>query len=477
MLSSLALVVIIVIDQFRADELLRAQKNFNPAGIGRLVNKGLFYDDAHHTQFFNMTCPGHTAISTGAAPGLHGIVLNNDWDSESKKKIYCVADSEHKWIDADLDNEDPNIGTSAKRILTSTVGDEAKLIWGDENKVISVSIKDRAAIALGGHTADGAYWYAPKSQKWTTSDAYDHSRHLPQWLLDFNKARPNKVKFQEDEYESSGQSIRDLTDVVLASAKAEKLGRHPHADLLFVSYSTHDYVAHHTGDNSEALKVTLKSEDENIARMLTSLEHSLGGKKLLVVLTGDHGAGVDIDSIQKKYSISGGKQDDRAVLARVNKCLGGGVQVVQNINLNFYLAPETKDKLGARQKVKECVVKETGVWSAFTRDEILSNQVPNTPWLKNLTSSYNPGRGSDVIGILKPYWNSHGGEPIGHETPYDYDSWVPLVVWWQGIPHKEIHRRVEITSIAPTLARILKTRRPNGATSDYLTEVLDFAGH
>src|SRR5476651_2554971 len=124
MISSLALVVVIVIDQFRTDELLRAQSHLNPAGIGLLVNQGIFYDDAHHNQFFNMTCPGHTAISTGAMPGLHGIMLNDDWDSKTGEEIYCVSDQEHKWVDADLDNKNPNIGTSAKRILVSTLGDE-----------------------------------------------------------------------------------------------------------------------------------------------------------------------------------------------------------------------------------------------------------------------------------------------------------------------------------------------------------------
>src|SRR5687767_3997033 len=100
MLSSVALVVVIVIDQLRTDFLLRNQQTLNPAGIGLVVNKGVFYDDAHHNQFLNMTCPGHVAISTGAQPGLHGILSNEDWDAKARRQVYCMADPDHQWIEA-----------------------------------------------------------------------------------------------------------------------------------------------------------------------------------------------------------------------------------------------------------------------------------------------------------------------------------------------------------------------------------------
>jgi predicted AlkP superfamily pyrophosphatase or phosphodiesterase len=74
MLSAFALVVVIVIDQFRTDEYLRLQNQLSPNGIVRLIDQGIFYDDAHHTQFFNMTCPGHVAISTGFRRGLNPVL-------------------------------------------------------------------------------------------------------------------------------------------------------------------------------------------------------------------------------------------------------------------------------------------------------------------------------------------------------------------------------------------------------------------
>jgi hypothetical protein len=152
----------------------------------------------------------------------------------------------------------------------------------------------------------------------------------------------------------------------------------------------------------------------------------------------------------------------------------GDKPVASVSSTSFFLSDSIKDKKEARVKTKECLNAATDpIWQAFTREEILSNQVPQTPWLKNLVPSYNPARGADVIGVLKPYWNSTDAVAVNHETPYDYDSWVPLAIWYDGIKKRQVHRRVDTLSLAPTLARILETRRPSGAMAEYLTEVLD----
>lgn len=483
MISTFALVVIIVIDQFRTDELLRHQ-HLNPAGIGRLVKDGIFYDDAHHLQFFNMTCPGHAAISTGALPGLHGIMFNDLWDPKAQKFVYCVSDYDHHWIDAAAD-EDPNNGTSAKRILTSTLGDEVKALWPDESKVVSVAVKDRAAIALGGHHIDGAFWYAAKSHKWTSSDYYYPSKKLPSWLTEFNKRGIGQKFATEELYATSTDAISDTTDVAIAAFEGENLGRHKTPDLLWISYSTHDYVGHIFGDDSTELKTALTAEDDGIARLTEDIRKKLGGKKFAVILTADHGAGVD--AVQaRKWGVPAGKMNGSQNQKKINECLAkddianGSHQAAALNETGLFLTSAVSDvperRAYAREKAKDCILsQEEGAWYAFTRDEILSNRIPQAPWLKNLESSYNPERGPDVVSVLKPYWNSYDNRIVNHETSYDYDSWVPLAIWWNGIHAKKIHRRVSVTSLAPTLARLLETRRPSGASDEYLTEVLDSA--
>ncbi len=479
MLSTLALVVVIVIDQYRTDQLLRIQQSLNPAGIGKMVKQGIFYDDAHHTQFFNMTCPGHVSISTGAEPGLSGVTVNEDWDPETQKRVYCLGDPEHQWIDAEADGNDLSIvGTSGKRILTTTVGDELKHTWNTDSKVLSLALKDRSAIAMAGHVGDGVYWYAPRSQKFTTSDAYAPGKKLPAWLVQFNsqvKLPPQK----DGEYESSLRSIRDLTRLALIAAKEENLGKHKKPDMLWLSYSTHDYVGHDTGDDSEALHDVMKAEDQAVTQLIEGLQKMAGSKKVMFVLTGDHGAGIPTPDF-KKFNLPGGKMDSLRQEKVLKDCMKeSGVSAsqpfIRTYSLNYFLTDQVTDKKSGREKLKQCLIKSESIWNAYTRDEIMEGRIPQTPWLKRLPTTYHPKRGADVIGVLAPYWNSSSAATVNHETPYDYDSWVPLVVWWKGIPKKIVHKRVAVTSLAPTLARILQTRRPSGATAELLTEVLDAA--
>ncbi|MDZ4675991.1 MAG: alkaline phosphatase family protein [Oligoflexia bacterium] len=478
MISSLALVVVIVIDQFRMDEYFRIKSKLSKSGLVRLLDQGILYDDAHHSQFFNVTCPGHVAISTGSDPGLHGIMFNFDYDKKLKKDTYCTADVDNEWLEAAADNSKGNLalGTSAKRILTTTVGDEMKMLWKDDSKVVSVSAKDRAAIALAGHAGDGVYWYAPKSNIWTTSTAYSASKELPTWLKTLNKKINGRKAPPDGGYIQSLDAIIDTTDIALAAADAFQLGKHKKTDALWVSYSTHDYVSHHYGDDTKELEKAFIVEDQNIGRLVSELQKKIGNKKLIVVVTGDHGAGVDIKKHQKQ-NIPGGKVDFDKEKARINKCLNlsgvGSVGFLGTSSIHLSDTVKQEDLVDARKKAKQCLIADGSIWSAFTRDEILSNQYPQVPWLKSLAKSYNPARGPDVVGVLNPYWNSSDDNTISHETSYDYDSWVPLAVWWPGVKPRKIHRRVDITSLAPTLSRILETRRPSGATYELLTEVLD----
>jgi arylsulfatase A-like enzyme len=480
MISSLALVVVIVIDQFRTDELLRAQQSLSPAGIGLLINKGIFYDDAHHSQFFNMTCPGHVSLSTGAMPGLHGIMLNNDWDASTQKDTYCVADPNEHWLGGEEDTKDGYYGSSGKRILTTTVGDELKTLYKDQSKVISISLKDRAAIGMAGHRADGVYWFGQKSKIWTTSSAYNKSGRLPVWVENFNKKLNSRKDLDDKDYGKTPAAVDDETSFALTAIDAESLGKHAKPDLLWLSYSTHDFVAHTKGDDSTELKTIIAKEDQGIARIIAAIQKKLGKKKFIVALSADHGAGFDTAS---DASIPGGKINNPLFLKELNDCLvKSGVKAPENkpvallSSSSIFLSDKIKDKKDARIKTKICLNTASGpIWQAYTREEILGNQIPQTPWLKNLVGSYNPSRGADVIAVLNPYWNTSDDHILTHETSYDYDSWVPLAIWFNGIKKQQVHKRVDILSLAPTLSRIFETRRPSGAMSEYLTEVLDSA--
>lgn len=474
-----ALILFIVIDQFRVDQLQRAHPTLISSGIKKIFEQGISYEDAYHTNFFNLTCPGHVALSTGAEPGLSGILLNEDWERVTEKPIYCMEDPAYSWIDADADKDNLAKGSSAKRILTSTITDEIKYVWGDDVRVHAVSVKDRSAITLAGHAGDGAFWFAPQSKVWTTSTAYQKSGKLPEWLKKFNQKY--KEKFDgEKHYQVSPRSIEDATNLALEIFKSEKMGHHKGTDFLGISYSAHDTASHHYGDESKELKAVFKKEDEEISRLLKEVQKGLGTKKFLVVLTSDHGGGINHKEIAK-LNIPGGAIKRDKLRADVNDCLkekgfksksSAVVHIPSAVSV--YLSNDVKDKAEARKQTKECLNQlDEVILEAFTSEEILSGQIPRQPWLRNLASSYNRSRGPDVVGVLRPYWNSDTKLLVAHETPYNYDANVPLVFWWQGAKPKKIYKRVEVTSVAPTLARILKVRKPSGSMSELLSEVIE----
>jgi hypothetical protein len=90
------LVVLISIDQFRADYLERFQDLFLPpggpgsaGGFRYLVERGAYQTDAHHDHYPLFTGPGHSIHLTGAPPYKTGIVGNEWFDREWNAERYC----------------------------------------------------------------------------------------------------------------------------------------------------------------------------------------------------------------------------------------------------------------------------------------------------------------------------------------------------------------------------------------------------
>src|SRR5690349_5275091 len=106
------LVVLISIDQFRADYLTRFEDLFLPptasgkvGGFRYLMERGAYFPDAHHDHLPLATGPGHSIHFTGAPPYKSGIVANDWYDRELKRSVYCVQD-----------DSSPVVGTNSKLI-------------------------------------------------------------------------------------------------------------------------------------------------------------------------------------------------------------------------------------------------------------------------------------------------------------------------------------------------------------------------
>ncbi len=94
------------------------------------------------------TAVGHATLATGCFPGRHGIIGNDWYEKDTGDRIYAVDDDEYDY--------------SPRRMLSPALGDWLKSA-DSRSRVFAASGKDRAAITMGGHDADGAFWYHKKT--------------------------------------------------------------------------------------------------------------------------------------------------------------------------------------------------------------------------------------------------------------------------------------------------------------------------
>ena len=124
------LVVVLVIDQFRADFLSRFKKRFLPAhgndgtvgGFNYLMEQGAYFPHAEYNVLQAMTAPGHATIATGAYAYRHGVPLNSWFNSEKDEREYCVQNSNYQLVGA-KNTKSAYSGTAPAALMGPTLGD------------------------------------------------------------------------------------------------------------------------------------------------------------------------------------------------------------------------------------------------------------------------------------------------------------------------------------------------------------------
>src|SRR5262245_48160693 len=165
------LILVVSIDQMRFDYLTRFAPLYK-GGLKRLLDRGAVFTNANYRHSSTETGPGHSVILSGRHPSHSGIVANDWYDSYLHKLVNVVDDPVQSPVGGQ--------GRSASPLsaLSFTVGDVLKA-GNPQSRVVTVSLKDRSAILLGGRRADGAYWYETAAGDFITSTYY--TREVPAW--------------------------------------------------------------------------------------------------------------------------------------------------------------------------------------------------------------------------------------------------------------------------------------------------------
>ena len=179
--------MLIVFDQMRGDYLARWSGQFGDKGFERMKKNGVWYSDARIPYACTSTGPSHASIITGAPPSVHGIVENDWYDRSSGSRVYCAQPLRPYERVPPAPKGAPargsDIGFAPDRLLAETVGDKL-LAAHEKSRVVSLSIKDRTAVLLGGKKPTAAYCFDSRDGVFHTGSYYRPAVHS--WVEEFN---------------------------------------------------------------------------------------------------------------------------------------------------------------------------------------------------------------------------------------------------------------------------------------------------
>lgn len=330
------LIVILAVDQLVPDQMDRLKRDFT-GGLRRLHNKGARFDGAALPYSASETGPGHATMSTGCLPRTHGIVGNGMRSRSKGETIYCVADPAVSTVHSGGRDEPGSY--SAKNVLVPTLGDHLKAKY-PTSKVFSVSVKDRAAVCMGGDESDGSFWWDRKRGGFISSTAY--VEELPSYVMEYNRGWaqafagtvwepiydkdnvPKGTEKDDREGESgfggqgrtfpyflagkpgqaptgidlttlagqvSASPMGDVATLELAAAIVinEGLGQDDVPDFLGVSLSSPDKIGHPFGPYSREVTDTLLRMDLGLGALFRLLDEKVGKDRWVLAMTADHG--------------------------------------------------------------------------------------------------------------------------------------------------------------------------------------------
>ena len=514
------LIVGIIVDQMRFDYLTRFWNQYGDGGFKRLVGEGFNCQDHHFNYAPTSTGPGHASVYTGTTPSRHGIIGNSWFDKETGTSVYCVGDASQTSVGttSDAGKQSPH------RLEVTTITDQLRLHHQRRSRVIAVALKDRGAVLPGGHLANAAYWYeGGDTGNWVSSSYYMNS--LPSWVEAFNESEaaeayriPWKTLRPINTYAESGLDDvpyespfrgeaapvfphdlpalweengrfdllrstpygNSLTlDFALKAIEAEELGADIIPDFLAISFSSTDYVGHKFGVNSKEVQDTYLRLDQDLARLLEYLDENVGEGEYTVFLTADHGA-VQVPAYLKNLKVPAGYQNTGEIGTKFREFVQfryGNTDIVRAFsNSQVFLDQQVLRSLDLpAREVQEALASEL-LGYADIKEVYTRYQMQNTEYTEGmaaiLQNGFHQKRSGDVLIVPAPATPDYSPTGSTHGSPYIYDTHVPLIFFGKGIRNGSSTRRTYIRDIAPTLAVLLGTAYPNGATGLPVSEAL-----
>ncbi len=533
------LVLQVTVDQLRGDLLMRFSDQLGKGGFRYLLQEGIYYNNAHHAHANTETIVGHVTLATGAHPAAHGMVGNLWYDRNAGRTVYNIEDPDYAILTGgagvDADTEiDPtqraaaSDGRSPGTILTSTFGDELSMQTAGGAKVFGVSVKDRGAVSMAGHTGK-AFWFSKSVAQFVTSSYYYdkypdwvvqwNAKELPQGYSDtswellnpvesylfgerddqewepdfagFGRTFPHPFGTSDSKYFTTLLTLSPAGDQLTAEfAKTlidrEDLGEDDVTDFLGVSFSATDYVGHFYGPSSLESEDNILQLDRTLADLFAYVDEQIGLDRTLIVLSADHGAPEAPGYLQELGKLGGyvtpDSWDTAPAVERIKEKFGITGPLMEGYDHPYlYLSEEVRKNDEIHQTALEtAIAKELvafeGVAYAVPSTRLREGSLPENALTRAVLNNYHPDRSGDIYMVFNPGWfiNDMDGlsVTVTHGSPWRYDTFVPIIFAGNGIKPQTVSRRVYTVDIALTLATIVGALPPSGASGEVLLEVV-----
>ncbi len=477
--SATRLVVLVVIDQL-PEWAFEAKRPAFHAGFERLLSEGE-WQVGRHPSAATLTAPGHTLLGTGAPPAQSGILANEWWHRDLHRALTAV--------------EDETGAIGARWLRVPGLGDA--IAAAHRGKAVAVSIKARAAILPLGH-AGLAIWYDAQTATWTST------KPTP-WLEAWNQSHPVSAHFHDvwtpldpeklqelsgvtddragevgekgfgptfphdlgatkdpaDAIEAAPAGNDIVLDTVMEAIAREHLGADGDPDVLVISLSAHDLVAHGWGQESwEAWDMMLRL-DQRLGQLLTDLDRIVGPGRWSMIVTSDHG------SSPLPETLHGGRMTHEQLRVAANNAasavLGAGQWIdnaqYPNIFYSDAMRAQPKDELASAEKrVINALRSFPGIERVGRVADYTGHCETRTGDARVLCLTFDPERSGDLFYLPGNGWiMQEEDEPLAtaHGSLHDYDRLVPVIVLAPDrVPHAPQAAptgELDMTAIAPLL--------------------------
>lgn len=486
----------VTIEGLSTDYLSILKDNFGEGGFKRLMNDAVEFSTLDYGPGLDATA-AMAVLYTGASPVVNGIPSAYIYDPEKHTSTSVLTDTS---VMGNFTDET----YSPAALKVSTLADEIRVDSDGDGFVYSIAAAPSSSIISAGHAANSAFWLNRATGNWATSTYY---KDVPPEVTEINYRDPLSdrlttykwtPKLQMNQYPllSMDKRVRPFSYTYPASdmRRYERYATSPGANdevtiiatrllkkiqpvtpdavsMLNVAYSLAPDLPNTPGRRRAEIMDAYVRLDESLASLIQAVEKQFGQDNVAVMVAGLPGAFRDGPD-DPKWRIPYGQFSIKRANALLNMYLmskhGNGQWIDGYHNRHFYLnqklaAEKNVDLPALRAEAADFLGRMAGISNVYPIESITAARVGADPEaLKRNTSLMHSG---DVVIEVNPGWEivddpnaSRPGEVMRHaQIP------APLFIMAPGIAPEDISTPLDAREVAPTLARILRIRSPNGA--------------